>query len=100
MNVESLEVIQTALFAVSLDEGRPTDLEEVARACLHGDGRNKWFDKPFNLIIFANGRGGINGEHAWADAIVVVNAFSRVLAKTNEEFRVAFESGGQLSSTL
>lgn len=37
-----------------------------------GSGRGIWYDKPFTMMIFANGLGVINGEHTWADAMVVV----------------------------
>jgi hypothetical protein len=30
------------------------------------------YDKPFTIIVYANGLGSINGEHTWADAMVVV----------------------------
>ena len=61
-NAESLNVVETALFCVSFEDGYSHDLEVLARACLHGNGRNKWFDKPFNLVVFQNGRVGVNGE--------------------------------------
>ena len=31
----------------------------------------RWFDKSFNLIVFKNGRFGLNAEHSWADAPIV-----------------------------
>lgn len=40
-----------------------------------GNGRNRWYDKPFNLVTYENGLGGLNGQHAWADALVVVRLF-------------------------
>lgn len=61
-NAESLQTVESALFVVSFEDGVSNDLEVLARACLHGSGRNKWFDKPFNLVVFKNGRVGVNGE--------------------------------------
>ncbi len=57
-----MRTIETALFCVSLDNERSHDIEDLARATLHGDGRNKWFDKPMNIIVFENSRCALNGE--------------------------------------
>ena len=85
-NERNLKIIQTSLFAVSLDAREPQSAEEVASHCLCADGRNKWYDKPFNLVVFANGRAGLNGEHSWADAIVVVNVFNKLLVSVEKQF--------------
>eukprot|EP01138_Halocafeteria_seosinensis_P013724 gb/GECG01014015.1/.p1 GENE.gb/GECG01014015.1/~~gb/GECG01014015.1/.p1 ORF type:complete len:658 (+),score=72.15 gb/GECG01014015.1/:1-1974(+) len=86
-NARNLEAIERSLFCVSLRQGNPRDLEETARECLHGDGRNIFFDKPFNLIIYPNSKGGVNGEHSWADAMVIVKLFDTVTRAIEEEFR-------------
>jgi hypothetical protein len=89
-NAASVDAIEHALFAVSLRSEMPRNTEEVANEALIGDGRNTWFDKPFNLVVFANGRGGVNGEHTWADAMVVVKLFDVVLKQLDASIR---ESG-------
>lgn len=33
-------------------------------------GRNRWFDKPFTLVVEANTRAGVMGEHSPVDALV------------------------------
>lgn len=71
-NKDSLDTVERALFMVTLTTESPETTEEVARQNLLGDGRNIWYDKPFHMVVHANGRGGTNGEHAWADAMVVV----------------------------
>lgn len=40
-------------------------LDYWAHSLLHGTGCDRWFDKSFNLIVFKNGRFGINAEHSW-----------------------------------
>ena len=45
---------------------------------LHGDARNRWFDKCLNLIVTANGRAGVNWEHAWGDGVAVLYYFNEV----------------------
>lgn len=79
VNEATLDQVETALFALVLSTESPTTDEDIARNALHGDGRDKWFDKPFNLIVHENARMGLNGEHGWADAIAVVSCFIYVL---------------------
>jgi carnitine O-acetyltransferase len=66
-NAESLKAIEQSSFLVCLDDTQPHTLEERARSCWHGDGRNRWFDKPCHFIIFDNGRSGFLGEHSMMD---------------------------------
>lgn len=42
-------------------------LEERARQYWHGDGRNRWYDKPCQFIINENGTSGFMGEHSIMD---------------------------------
>jgi hypothetical protein len=62
-------------------------LWQVVNHCNAGNGRNKWFDKPMNQIVFENGRSGLNGNHSWADAIVVVKLMDVVTTWVGERFR-------------
>lgn len=43
-------------------------------------------------MVFENGRAGINGEHTWADAIVVVRLFDNCIKYVNERFKTEFQS--------
>ncbi|KAF0688250.1 Aste57867_20120 [Aphanomyces stellatus] len=89
-NKESLEIIEKALFLVALDETSPANSEEVARNCLLGDGRNRWYDKPVVLVVHENARTGINGQHMWADALVVVRIFAYCAKYVNDNFKQNF----------
>ncbi|KAG0205422.1 Carnitine O-acetyltransferase mitochondrial [Mortierella sp. GBA30] len=60
--------IESSMFVLCLDSTSPATSEEFSRACWHGDGASRWFDKCFQLIVFANGRAGLNGEHSKMDA--------------------------------
>lgn len=31
----------------------------------------RWFDKSFSLVIYKNGKMGLNAEHSWADSPIV-----------------------------
>ncbi|KAI8804554.1 Choline/Carnitine o-acyltransferase-domain-containing protein [Cladochytrium replicatum] len=67
-NAQLLEQLESAAFLVCLDDINPVTREEIGRACWHGDGRNRWFDKSLQFIVFENGKAGFNGEHSMMDA--------------------------------
>ena len=55
-----------------LEEQAPESREGMMQTMLHGDGKNRWLDKCFQLIVTGHGRVGINWEHAWGDGVSVV----------------------------
>jgi carnitine O-acetyltransferase len=67
LNTESLKAIESAGFVVCLDNASPITLEERCRAYWHGDGANRWFDKPLQFIVNDNGTAGFMGEHSMMD---------------------------------
>ncbi|KAH7128635.1 acyltransferase ChoActase/COT/CPT [Dendryphion nanum] len=67
VNAASVEAIESASFVVCLDDAAPVTLEERARQYWHGDGANRWFDKPLQFIINDNGTSGFTGEHSMMD---------------------------------
>ncbi|XP_025081359.1 carnitine O-palmitoyltransferase 1, liver isoform-like isoform X3 [Pomacea canaliculata] len=70
INKESLDTVESAIFFVVLDSNSFPHHALSGRGSylLHGDGRCLWFDKSFNLVVFENGKMGINCEHSHADA--------------------------------
>lgn len=86
-NEENFLKVQKAIFVIALEDSEPPTGEEVAKNCLLGDGRNRWYDKPINMIIYENGKAGINGQHAWADALVVVRLFDWVVKNIGGIFK-------------
>jgi carnitine O-acetyltransferase len=71
-NAALIEQIETALFIVALEDDAPeTDLTACDQL-LHGNSANRYFDKGVTLIVFANGRAGINIEHCRLDGTVVL----------------------------
>ncbi|KAK3688412.1 acyltransferase ChoActase/COT/CPT [Podospora appendiculata] len=66
-NAKSLEAIESASFVICLDDAAPVTLEERAHAYWHGDGQNRWYDKPLQFIINDNGTSGFMGEHSMMD---------------------------------
>lgn len=66
-NPKALEVIESSSFIVCLDDAAPVTLEERAHSYWHGDGANRWFDKPCQFIVNDNGTAGFVGEHSMMD---------------------------------
>ncbi|KAJ2613002.1 Carnitine O-acetyltransferase mitochondrial [Coemansia sp. RSA 1365] len=67
-NADRLRQLESAAFLVSLETSAPTTHEEFSLACHCGDGASRYFDKNFQVLVFANGRYGFNGEHSLTDA--------------------------------
>lgn len=67
VNEQSLRDIESAGFVICLDDAKPVTLEERAHQYWHGDGSNRWFDKPLQFIVNDNGTAGFMGEHSMMD---------------------------------
>ena len=65
-------MVDSALFAVCLEDEPRGELTHETRLMLHGNGRNRWYDKSFQLIITTDGRAAVNFEHAWGDGVAVL----------------------------
>lgn len=85
-NARSLHQIEKSAFMVVLDgeeyELKDTDAEglsSIGRSLLHGKCHDRWFDKSFNVVVYKNGRFGVNAEHSWADAPVMSYLVEHVL---------------------
>lgn len=66
-NEEALKTIESSSFFVCLDDASPVTLEERAHVYWHGDGANRWYDKPLNFVVNENGTAGFLGEHSMMD---------------------------------
>uniref|UniRef100_A0A8C2JY44 Carnitine O-palmitoyltransferase 1, muscle isoform n=1 Tax=Cyprinus carpio TaxID=7962 RepID=A0A8C2JY44_CYPCA len=87
VNRASLEAIETAAFFLTLDdETHGYDPENIrsldlyAKSLLHGKCYDRWFDKSFTLIVYKNGKIGVNTEHSWADSPIIGHMWEYVLA--------------------
>ena len=85
-NASALEAIQAASFVVCLDDAAPVTLEERAHQYWHGDGQNRWYDKPLQFIINDNGTSGFMGEHSMMDGTPThrLNDYMSMLIFTNK----------------
>lgn len=66
-NKEALKAIEAASFVVCLDDAAPVTREERAHQYWHGDGKNRFYDKPVQFIVNNNGTSGFMGEHSMMD---------------------------------
>lgn len=66
-NAAALATIESASFVICLDDASPVTLEERAHQYWHGDGQNRFFDKPLQFIVNENGTAGFMGEHSMMD---------------------------------
>lgn len=67
INSHSFEDIFRSSFVLCLDDSAPVSLEERSRNCWHGNGTNRYFDKPVQFFVAANGASGFLGEHSRMD---------------------------------
>ncbi|XP_043485133.1 carnitine O-palmitoyltransferase 2, mitochondrial-like isoform X2 [Leptopilina heterotoma] len=78
-NNDVLQKIDSAAFALILDdEDFSQEFMNLLRNFLHGDGKNRWFDKSFSLIITKDGSAAVNFEHSWGDGIAILRYFQDV----------------------
>jgi len=79
-NGASVEMIDSAIFSLCLEDDAPTDFIEAQNHFLFSKASNRWFDKSFQLIVNPNGRTALNFEHAWGDGVAVLRLVNEVHA--------------------
>ncbi|KAJ8399948.1 hypothetical protein AAFF_G00406780 [Aldrovandia affinis] len=100
VNKRSLDCIEKAAFFLTLDDdeqGMMGDdpagsLDRYAKSLLHGKCYDRWFDKSFSVVVYKNGKNGLNAEHSWADAPVVAHLWEFVLA--TDSFQLGYNDEG------
>lgn len=86
LNVSSLNEIYKSIFVLTLDEDLPVTYEQRAHFAWHGNGQNRFFDKPLQFSIAKNGYVGFLGEHSKMDGTptLLLNEFvQREIRKIN-----------------
>uniref|UniRef100_A0A183GMB5 Carn_acyltransf domain-containing protein n=1 Tax=Heligmosomoides polygyrus TaxID=6339 RepID=A0A183GMB5_HELPZ len=72
-NAQNVNLVDSALFALCLDDLKSQDPKRLIQSLLIGDdASNRWFDKCFQLIVDGNGQATINFEHSWGDGVAVL----------------------------
>ncbi|XP_051164325.1 carnitine O-palmitoyltransferase 2, mitochondrial-like isoform X2 [Leptopilina boulardi] len=80
-NDDILKKIDSAAFVLILDdETIGEEYKKLVHHFLHGDGKNRWFDKSFSLIITKDGYAGVNFEHSWGDGVAILRYFQDIKA--------------------
>uniref|UniRef100_A0A7S4L7K7 Choline/carnitine acyltransferase domain-containing protein n=1 Tax=Paramoeba aestuarina TaxID=180227 RepID=A0A7S4L7K7_9EUKA len=88
VNHYSLSQIEKAMFILVLDDEKPDNPTALANSLFCGNGGNRWCDKSFNHIVYANGVSGMHVEHAWADAPIISHTceITSVMEITNKNW--------------
>lgn len=88
-NAAALDTVETALFCVGLEDVNPDGNLAACDQLLHGDAANRWFDKSVSLIVFPDGRAGINVEHCGLDGTTILSFVDDLLATSPREHSAA-----------
>ena len=93
-NRTSLNIIDSALFVLVLDDSTASNIHEAAANMLHGTNQlavgdtvqvgtclNRWYDK-LQIIVCGDGTAGINFEHSAIDGHTALRAVSDIYAET------------------
>jgi carnitine O-acetyltransferase len=93
-NAAALNIIDSALFVLVLDDFSPNDVHETAANMLHGTNRladgdtyqvgsclNRWYDK-LQLIVCEDGTAGCNFEHSGVDGHTALRFVSDIFSET------------------
>ncbi|XP_068578347.1 carnitine O-palmitoyltransferase 2, mitochondrial-like [Cebidichthys violaceus] len=83
-NAEDLQVVDSALFCLSLDDESMRDQIHLSHNMLHGDGCNRWFDKSFTVILTKDGQAGISFDHSWVDGIAMLSFQNEIFKDTTK----------------
>jgi len=78
-NQANLDLIETALFSINLDDVEPENDLAACDDLLHGGPGNRWYDTALQLIVFKNGMAGINIEHCGLDGTTILNFVDTIL---------------------
>ena len=103
-NAEALEIVDSALFVLALDDYAPKDVHEGIANMLHGTYKvdcktkldqeemlqtgtscNRWYDK-LQIIVCSDGSAGVNFEHSAIDGHTALRYASDVFAETIVSF--------------
>ena len=70
-NEAKMKMIDSALFALTLEDHQPEGWIDQQNTMLHGAGRNRWFDKSFQLVGASVNQVSRCGYPAWEPPPVI-----------------------------
>jgi carnitine O-acetyltransferase len=100
LNAALLDTIHSAAFVLCLDPATPGDFLTTSRFLWHGapNGlRDRWVDKPVQLIVFDSARAGLMGEHSVMDGTPTLTFVDNICSAVADP---AFDHGSPMSSPL
>lgn len=92
-NAALLDLVETALVSVCLEDFEPDGVQSACDHLLAGDSGNRWFDKAVSLIVFQDGTAGINVEHCELDGTTILSFVDALLGESPQKQSLA--SGAQ-----
>ncbi|ODV97482.1 hypothetical protein PACTADRAFT_47393 [Pachysolen tannophilus NRRL Y-2460] len=92
LNVKNLREIHASSFVLCLDNNSPVSVKEKSRNCWHGNGTNRWFDKPVQFFVASNGASGFLGEHSKMDGTPTLRMNDWLIKQLNIYETSVFES--------
>lgn len=92
-NADGIETVESALFCLCLDALAPRNDLQACDHLLHGDSGNRWFDKSLSLIVFADGRAGVNVEHCRLDGTTILSFVDDILGRSTGDLSGPFAEG-------
>lgn len=95
-NRDAMIAIEQAAFVLCLDEQSPEAISDISRQLLHGSGRDRFFDKSLQFIVFNNGKSGINFEHTGVDGSVMMRLIAHIY---NTIDQVSFADKSEVGAT-
>ena len=85
-----MRAVETAAFFLCLEPDLVApDREALARAVLHGDPANRWYDRTSQLILFGAPYIAVNGEHSAIDGHAVTSLIEAILERARPARGVA-----------
>ena len=100
VNEKAFHAIDSSLFVLCLEDKMSTTHEERFRSNVHGDGKNRWFDKSFSIIVDPDGGAAVNFEHAWGDGVAVIRFFNEVYKESMGSEVLSGDGDGEDSVVL
>jgi carnitine O-palmitoyltransferase 2 len=91
-NQEALRLVDSAVYCIALDDLSSEDPDKLLTNFLHGDPKNRWFDKSISLIVTQNAQAAVNFEHSWGDGVAVLRFFTEIFSDTEKHRFVTTKS--------
>ncbi|CAG0893972.1 unnamed protein product, partial [Darwinula stevensoni] len=91
-NGDTFKKIDSALYCLTFDDMQGDDPELVFHNFLHGDGKNRWYDKSLSLHFTKDGRAAVNFEHAWGDGVAVLRFFNEIFIDSTKKPMVSTDT--------